>query len=155
MAPRGSTRDRRCLELSGCTRPLPTSGAGDWGEVTLALTRELGTTFAVLNMANAEWPGGAYVEGAVAQEENMFRRTDCHFAVSDGDVDAARGGYHPAMTLLINGVHGAVYLDTARPRVCIRGPEVPAPAERATGGSMTTKSFLSSSFELQLMIIAM
>ena len=32
-------------------------------------------------MANAYYPGGAYGEGAVAQEENMFRRSDCHFAV--------------------------------------------------------------------------
>ncbi|HEU4410187.1 MAG TPA: poly(ADP-ribose) glycohydrolase domain-containing protein, partial [Polyangiaceae bacterium] len=57
--------------------------AGDWGEVTAALSREHGETFAVLNMANAFVAGGAYVEGAVAQEENMFRRTDCHFAVAD------------------------------------------------------------------------
>ena len=45
---------------------------GDWGEVTQALTREHGVCFAVLNMANAFVPGGAYVEGAMAQEENMF-----------------------------------------------------------------------------------
>jgi len=48
---------------------------GDWGDVTLDLTRTYGVCFAVLNMANAHVPGGAYVEGAVAQEENMFRRT--------------------------------------------------------------------------------
>ena len=53
--------------------------SGDWGEVTRALSREFGVCFAVLNMANAYVPGGAYVEGATAQEENMFRRTDCHF----------------------------------------------------------------------------
>ena len=97
--------------------------AGDWGEVTLALTRELGVTFAVLNMANAHWPGGGYVEGAVAQEENMFRRTDCHFAISDDHMDPVSGRYSPAMTDLINGVNGVVYLDTSAPRICIRGPE--------------------------------
>lgn len=97
---------------------------GDWGEVTLTLTRELGETFAVLNMANAYGPGGAYVEGAVAQEENMFRRTDCHFAVSDDEIDLVSGRYRPAMTDLINGVDGVVYLDTTRPRICIRRPEV-------------------------------
>jgi Uncharacterized protein conserved in bacteria (DUF2263) len=53
----------------------------DWGDVTQGLTKAHGACFAVLNMANAYVPGGAYVEGAVAQEENMFRRTDCHFHV--------------------------------------------------------------------------
>src|SRR5262249_46948772 len=47
---------------------------GDWGEVTASVTREHGTCFAVLNMASASVPGGAYVEGAIAQEENMYRR---------------------------------------------------------------------------------
>ena len=48
--------------------PLPVAIAhiigGDWGEVTLDLTRRYGAKFAVLNMANAYVPGGAYVEGA-------------------------------------------------------------------------------------------
>ena len=35
---------------------------GDWGEVTLELTRRYGTLFASLNMANAYGPGGGYVE---------------------------------------------------------------------------------------------
>ena len=46
--------------------------AGDWGEVTRSLTVTHGRCFAVLNMANAYVPGGAYVEGAIAQK-NMFR----------------------------------------------------------------------------------
>jgi hypothetical protein len=62
----------------------------DWGEVALSLTRTHGTSFAVLNMANAYVPGGAYVEGAVAQEENMFRRTDCHFRIGDDDYGKSR-----------------------------------------------------------------
>lgn len=52
----------------------------DWGEVTEYLTRSYGYTFAVLNMANAYSFGGGYARGANAQEENMFRRTDCHFS---------------------------------------------------------------------------
>src|SRR4051812_29538562 len=54
---------------------------GDWGSVTRQLTQRFGVCFAALNMANAYFPGGAYGEGAPAQEENMFRRTDCHFQV--------------------------------------------------------------------------
>ena len=50
---------------------------GDWGDVTLALTKRYGKCFAVLNMANAYLFGGGYAHGQVAQEENMFRRTDC------------------------------------------------------------------------------
>jgi hypothetical protein len=97
--------------------------AGDWGEVTLALSRAYGACFAVLNMANAWVPGGAYVEGAPAQEENMFRRTDCHFHVDENEYDSVRGCYFPDMTRLISAENGRVYLDSENPRICIRGPE--------------------------------
>jgi len=96
---------------------------GDWGAATLQLTRELGQCFAVLNMANAYSPGGAYVEGTAAQEENMFRRTDCHFRVGADEIDAATDRYRPKMTALLSATDGAVYLDTEAPRVCLRGPE--------------------------------
>jgi hypothetical protein len=96
---------------------------GDWGEVTRSLTAAYGVCFAVLNMANAFVPGGAYVEGAVAQEENMFRRTDCHFLIGEDEYDAQSDRYCPAMTRLLSGQDGVVYLDTKRPRVCIRGLE--------------------------------
>ena len=96
---------------------------GDWGEVAHAMTRSFGRCFAVLNMANAHVPGGAYVEGAVAQEENMFRRTDCHFSVSEAEYDRQADRYRPEMTRLISGLDGRVYLDVEEPRVCIRGPE--------------------------------
>jgi hypothetical protein len=96
---------------------------GDWGAVTLRMTQEYGVRFAVLNMANAYVPGGAYVEGAVAQEENMFRRTDCHFHVDESEYDSDRDRYVPQMTSLLSADRGAVYLDVERQRVCIRGPE--------------------------------
>jgi hypothetical protein len=96
---------------------------GDWGEVTAALTREHGDRFAVLNMANAFVPGGAYVEGTAAQEENMFRRTDCHFHVTDDLYDAATDRYRPHATALLSARDGRVFLDMRSPRVCLRGAE--------------------------------
>lgn len=96
---------------------------GDWGVVTQALTVEHGECFAVLNMANAYVPGGAYVEGGVAQEENLFRRTDSHFSLTDDEIDRASELYRPERTRLLSALDGRVLLDTARPRVCIRGPE--------------------------------
>jgi Microbial-type PARG, catalytic domain len=96
---------------------------GDWGEVARSLTSAHGVCFAVLNMANAYVPGGAYVEGAVAQEENMFRRTDCHFRIGEDEYDGRLDRYRPEMTRLLSAEDGVVYLDAQRPRVCIRGPE--------------------------------
>jgi hypothetical protein len=102
---------------------------GDWGEVTKTVTRTYGECFAVLNMANAYFPGGAYSEGAVAQEENMFRRTDCHFQVQEKDLDESGREYSTAMSTLLNAEDRLVYLDAAQPRICIRGPEDRAAAD--------------------------
>lgn len=98
---------------------------GDWGQVTGALTRQWGTTFAALNMASPHIPGGGYVEGSPAQEENMFRRSDCHFAIDDAQLDRATERYHPEIVARIEGRVGRVLLDVERPRVCVRGPETP------------------------------
>ena len=95
--------------------------AGDWGAVTLALTKRFGVCFGVLNMANAEIFGGGYARGMVAQEENMFRRTDCHF--HDEGYDREVIFYSEEMQRLLSGTDGRVLLDTASPRVCIKGPE--------------------------------
>ena len=96
---------------------------GDWGDVTKAVTQAHGECFAVLNMANAYYPGGAYSQGAIAQEENMFRRTDCHFQVQVAELDASGRRYSPLMSSLLNAEGGRVYLDSKTPRVCIRGSE--------------------------------
>lgn len=96
---------------------------GDWGDVTRTLTKAYGACFAVLNMANAYYPGGAYGEGAVAQEENMFRRTDCHFQIRPEHLDRDARTYTSDMSDLLCAREGRVYLDTTNPRVCIRGSE--------------------------------
>eukprot|EP01036_Dinobryon_divergens_P037075 gene37075-48409_t len=90
-------------------------------DVTAQLTREFGVIFAALNMANAYVFGGGYVEGMIAQEENMFRRTDCHFA--DAHFDREQDQYEKHHTDLLEARNGQVYLDTSRPRVCIRRSE--------------------------------
>lgn len=90
-------------------------------DVTGQLTREFGVIFAALNMANAYVFGGGYVEGMIAQEENMFRRTDCHFA--DAHFDRAQDEYEKHHTDLLEARNGRVYLDVSRPRVCIRNSE--------------------------------
>ncbi len=97
--------------------------AGDWGDVTRELTGRHGRCFAVLNMANAYVPGGGYVEGMIAQEENMFRRTDCHLRIGSEEYDKSADRYRPALTALLSADSGSVYLDTTHPRVCIRGAE--------------------------------
>ncbi len=90
----------------------------DWGVVAARVVREHGAPCAVLNMANAYVPGGGYVEGCPAQEENLFRRTDCHFSLAPG-----LERYPAATTALLEGREGRVYLDLGAPRVCVRGPE--------------------------------
>ena len=90
----------------------------------MRLTKEQGKTFAVLNMANAYVAGGGYIEGMAAQEENMFRRTDCHFSIQDAQLDGGGRIYRSCMTDHIEGLSGVCYLDVTNPRVCVRGPEV-------------------------------
>ena len=89
---------------------------GDWGYVTLELTKMYGVPFTVLNMANAIKFGGGYKNGASAQEENMFRRTTCSLDRT-GLLDATTDTYSPRMTDLLNGLNDRVYF-TKEPRVC-------------------------------------
>ena len=59
----------------------------------------------------------------------MFRRTDCHFAVTKKEYDQKankpKGKYYPHVTELINACRktGRVALDVENPRICVRGGE--------------------------------
>ena len=97
--------------------------AEDWGEVARMMTIRHGACFAVLNMAHPLVPGGAYVEGGAAQEENLLRRTDVHFHLLDEHIDHTTGHYHSEVSDLLAARSGRVYLDPVYPRVCVRGPE--------------------------------
>jgi hypothetical protein len=88
---------------------------GDWGYVTLELTKIYGVPFTVLNMANAINFGGGYKTGAAAQEENMFRRTTC--SLDRTGLDYRSDSYSSDMTDLLNGLNDRVYF-TKEPRVC-------------------------------------
>jgi hypothetical protein len=76
--------------------------SGDWGEVCQALTVVNGKRFAVLNMANAFVKGGGYWDGMPAQEENMWRRSDCHYFEQLNPKEQA--GYYPTPHPLQGGV---------------------------------------------------
>ncbi|CAM2735602.1 Uncharacterized protein conserved in bacteria [Legionella steigerwaltii] len=55
----------------------------DWGIATLEATKKHGRPYAVLNMANSVFPGGASLEGGSAQEENMWHRSTCVLSLLD------------------------------------------------------------------------
>jgi len=99
----------------------------DWGECTQILTKLYGREFAVLNFANAFVPGGGYVEGCSAQEENIFRRTDLHFSLYRSQTNSSGSQYTQQMSTLINaeGLNPRVYMDFGNNKhnVVIRGPE--------------------------------
>jgi len=90
--------------------------------VASLLTQLYGQKVAVLNFANANCFGGGVRGGAGAQEENMFRRTDCYCSKKPNETDQ-HDMYVPAHTELLNARHGRVYLDTDQHRVCVRDQE--------------------------------
>lgn len=109
---------------SGVTRPLQVKVLPeDWGVVTANQTQKYGACFAVLNMANSIYPGGGSYIGAPGQEEDMLRRTDCHYSL-EPVVNHLEGVYLTEFSNLLNAVDGQVFLDTNH-RTCVRDKEVP------------------------------
>ena len=78
-----------------------------------------------LSMANSTYPGGAYTLCHPAQEENIFRRTDAHFSLTNAVLTRNQGGvvvYTEEMQHLINADEGRVYFSKT-PLICIKGKE--------------------------------
>ena len=105
-------------------------------DAALSATKIFGERFTVLNMANATGFGGGYTHGRSAQEENIFRRTDCHFSMLRTDLSLKNPGNYKyfftyeddgnlTMTQRIN--RGIVFKD--QPRVCIRRGESLVPGD--------------------------
>jgi len=122
--------------LEWCKNVLPRDLRGlevivekeDWGAAAQKYTKKYQTIFACLNMANSRKPGGGYEHGMAAQEENMFRRTDCHFfidrnkLVSDNNIPPTYR-YNQTMEKLIDARDSNKTYLGDYPRICIKGPE--------------------------------
>lgn len=131
-------------DASAARRPTIAVVPDDWGVATLRATQQSGQCHAVLNLANAYHPGGGYLDGARAQEENMFRRTDCVEALEDAMMDLRKEMYTEQATRLISGQDGIVYLDPGNPRVCFRGPEDAGKRNLGTSRLQTISFFRST-----------
>ncbi|KTD42867.1 poly(ADP-ribose) glycohydrolase domain-containing protein [Legionella parisiensis] len=120
----------------------------DWGLATLEATQKHGVPYAVLNMANSVYPGGAALEGGSAQEENMWHRSNCAQSLMDKSIYLDKVSktfrYNEMARKLLEArikmtdeerdalkkhrgeTDSIVYkvLFDREPRVCFRGPEV-------------------------------
>jgi hypothetical protein len=104
-------------------KPIIILSRNDWGEETKLVTKTYGKIFAVLNMANENHKGGGVDKGAGAQEENMFRRSDCDL-FPKGMKSRYYTNEYTKYTDQISGKTGTAYLDTTDVRVCFKTPEL-------------------------------
>ena len=82
-----------------------------------------GTDVAVLNFANAFWPGGGVKSGAGAQEENIFRRFSCYLSIQPRHLTPNGQKYNQHTAAVMEGLGDRVYIDMRKKRVCIRDQE--------------------------------
>ena len=82
-----------------------------------------GKDVAVLNFANATYPGGGVKNGAAAQEENIFRRSSCYLSIRPRHLEPSQLTYKTRYTDLFEAHDGKVYIDMDKKRVCIRDQE--------------------------------
>jgi len=119
----------------------------DWGKATLEATKKYGVSYSVLNMANPQYPGGAFMRGARALEENMWNRTTCPYSLLDNIVYLDKASntfrYNETARKLLEGkvkmtdaelealkkscggadLPGYKVYFSREPRICFRGPE--------------------------------
>jgi len=120
----------------------------DWGNAALEATKKYGVCYAVLNMANPQFPGGTVLEGGSAQEENMWHRSTCPRTLLEKGIyldkeanvflydDETRNFLNAmkkmtAEELSILGLRRRITLSEAfkvfinpKPQICFRGPEL-------------------------------
>lgn len=145
----------------------------DWGDVALDATRKYGRLYAVLNMANSLYPGGAALQGGSAQEENMWHRTTCALSLKDKIVICDKDYentflYTPEGRELVEGRKKMLPMElemlkkrckeayspdanktffSEEPRICFRGPIVSLPlAMDEYAPNMVADSGLSFAF---------
>ncbi len=131
----------------------------DWGLATLKATKTYGVIYAVLNMANSLYPGGAVLEGGSAQEENMWHRSTCIRSLLDEGVylnqetntfqyNRYKRNLIEAKAIMTNKELHVLnenhkqhlspkykVLISAEPRICFRGPEIHLPSDMDSFGS--------------------
>lgn len=91
----------------------------DWTNAARSMAKTYGVRPAVLNMANEEFFGGHYTEGALAQEETIAWTTDFHYTKPAKEL-INKKYYNEKDRNLINGGSGRVFCDKDRPLVCVR-----------------------------------
>ncbi|MBP6917489.1 MAG: DUF2263 domain-containing protein [Legionellaceae bacterium] len=119
----------------------------DWGTVCSAVTQQYGEPYTVLNHASDRFPGGGFLKGGSAQEENIWHRSNCALSLEEKHIgfDPSTGSfcYDNHMSQMVSAElpmnHAEqktlaqllgyersdahrVYLSLL-PRICFRGPE--------------------------------
>jgi hypothetical protein len=97
---------------------------GDWGDVAQKFTQRFGKTFGVLNMANAFVAGGGVVDGMIAQEENMYRRSDCWLKARDSSKTEGANAGQVDNLFYIDELQETATLHVDERRVCFIGQDV-------------------------------